>query len=160
MTYVKQVSSSQLCPPNLLCVTSTIQKASFFLNNFAPPRLRRHIAILGLLHKRVLGLAHHSFDDLFPLMADTDEGYICPGRHDKQLQCLDSERYRPCLYRRSIFGMVHIYNRLPQAIVDCDNVKDFQKALQELVMERAKAGCDDWTKTFSPRENLATHPLA
>jgi hypothetical protein len=34
--------------------------------NFAPPRLRRNIGILGLLHKRVLGLCHPSFDRLLP----------------------------------------------------------------------------------------------
>ena len=34
--------------------------------NFAPPSLRRHIGILGLLQKRVLGLCHPSFDILLP----------------------------------------------------------------------------------------------
>ena len=39
---------------------------AFLEFNFAPPKLRRNIGILGLLHKRVLGLCHPSFDRLIP----------------------------------------------------------------------------------------------
>ena len=34
--------------------------------NFAPPQIRRNIGILGLLHKRVLGKCHSSYDTLLP----------------------------------------------------------------------------------------------
>ena len=33
-------------------------EAAFIEHNFAPPRLRRNIGMLGFLHKRVLGLSH------------------------------------------------------------------------------------------------------
>ena len=37
---------------------------AFLEFNFAPPSLRRNIAVLGLLHKRVLGKCHLSFERL------------------------------------------------------------------------------------------------
>ena len=39
---------------------------AFMHFSFAPPSLRRDIAVQGLLHKRVIGLAHPSFSELFP----------------------------------------------------------------------------------------------
>ena len=41
---------------------------AFLEHNFAPPVLRRDIAVLGLLHKRVIGSSHPSFADLFSLI--------------------------------------------------------------------------------------------
>ena len=41
-------------------------ECAFLELNFAPPSLRRRIAILGLMHKRVLGKCHPSFDFLLP----------------------------------------------------------------------------------------------
>ena len=40
------------------------EQDAFLDFNFAPTILRRNIAVLGLLHKRVLGLCHRSFEDL------------------------------------------------------------------------------------------------
>ena len=39
---------------------------AFLEFNFAPPSLRRNIGALGLLHKRVLGKAHPTFEKLIP----------------------------------------------------------------------------------------------
>ena len=39
---------------------------AFLECNFAPPKLRRNIAMLGMLHKRVLGKCHPSFACLLP----------------------------------------------------------------------------------------------
>ena len=55
--------------------------------NFAPTVLRRTIGILGLLHKRVLGQCHRSFDKLLPWYTqrfDTNRGF----GHNKQLSPL------------------------------------------------------------------------
>jgi hypothetical protein len=38
----------------------------FEKDNFAPPKFRRNIGMLGLLHKRVLGSCHSSFECLLP----------------------------------------------------------------------------------------------
>ena len=38
--------------------------------------------------------------------------------------------------------------------------REFQEALQELLKERAVAGCDDWKFTFSPSRGTLEPPLA
>ena len=48
--------------------------------NFALSVLRRDIDILGLLHKRILGLAHPRFEELFPFVEITDSS------HNKQIE--------------------------------------------------------------------------
>ena len=48
-----------------------LDEATAFMEfNFAPPTLRRDIGLLGLLHKRVLGLAHPAYEQLFPFMQE------------------------------------------------------------------------------------------
>ena len=53
---------------------------AFLQHNFAPLCARRDIAMLAVLHKRVLGLGHAGFAQLFPF-----EDIIPHGRHNKQL---------------------------------------------------------------------------
>ena len=57
---IDQVQTSFL---NKLEVT---ERQAFLNFNFAPIKLRRNVAILGLLHKRVLGLCHKSFEKFLP----------------------------------------------------------------------------------------------
>ena len=81
-----------------------ISEACAFLEyNFAPTELRRNIAILGMLHKRVIGKCHPSFDRLLPWREDhisTPRGF----GHNKQLygHWLEATHHR-ALYVKSIF---------------------------------------------------------
>ena len=94
------------------------QSQAFLDFNFAPPSLRRNIGLLGLLHKRVLGKCHPSFELLLPWHSER----FPEGRghgHNKQLYghwceitCHDA------LYARSIFSVCDVYNNLPQHVVD------------------------------------------
>ena len=92
-----------------------VTTAQAFLDyNFAPTELRRNIAILGLLHKRVLGLCHPSFERLlawYTQRFETGRGF----GHNKQLygQWLESTQ-QTALFNKSVFCMVDIYNNLPQ----------------------------------------------
>ena len=52
--------------------------------NFAPPKIRRNIAVLGLLQKRVLGKCHPSSDRLMPWYSDCLSDDDRPG-HDKPI---------------------------------------------------------------------------
>ena len=103
-----------------------VTTAQTFLNyNFAPTELRRNIAILGLLHKRVLGLCHPSFERLLPWYTqrfETGRGF----GHNKQLygQWLESTQ-QTALFNKSVFCMVDIYNNLPQYVVDGFYFSDF-----------------------------------
>ena len=119
--------------------------------NFAPTVLRRTIGILGLLHKRVLGQCHRSFDKLLPWYTerfDTNRGF----GHNKQLygHWLEAGEH-PALFFRSIFGMVDIYNNLPQSVVDAKSVCSFQSRLTHMAKERCEQNVPLWEFSFCSR---------
>ena len=103
--------------------------------NLAPLNSRRDIAMLGVLHKVVLGVAPAPFQTLFK-RSECD--LRCHGfrngisYHNKQLQD-DVGRNTPIMLKRSLFGLVHVYNRLPQNVVDAGNVHTFQRKLQCII---------------------------
>ena len=118
----------------------------------APLAVRRDIAMLGVIHRSVLGRGPDHFNKFFVL------GPSVVSKHRRQL--LDPRReLRHPLIKRSILGLVAIYNLLPDSIVEAKTVSAFQSGLQHLCTERAKAGCEDWHNTLSPREPIDTHPL-
>ena len=80
------------------------EATGFLKFNFAPPALRRNIAALGMIHKKVLGKCHPSFDSLLPSKACAEEG-----RHSKQLygHWLEVKEHR-ALFNRSILRMIDI----------------------------------------------------
>ena len=120
-------------------------EATAFLNfNFAPPALRRNIAMLGMIHKKVLGKCHPSFDKLLP-----SKSYITEDRNSKQIYAhwLEIKEHR-ALFNRSIFGMVDLYNNLSQAVVDSSSVSLFQSRLTEVARERCKRNASEWHLSF------------
>ena len=119
--------------------------------NFAPPKLRRNIGILGLLHKRVIGEAHPIFSRLLPFHAEVF-GSLRPGEHNKQVYGhLFEVNYQLQLHLRSIFAMVYVYNRLPQYVVDCPIVTMFQKFLSRIARQKCAIGDPGWKDQFSCR---------
>ena len=137
------------CQRNFLKKLDMNEEAAFLDFNFAPPSLRRDIGILGMLHKRVLGLAHPIFDRLLPFHCESHG--TSTGSHTKQLygHILQAD-FQLHLHNRSIFGMVHIYNRLPQEIIDSETVALFQSKLTKL----ARSSCKEelaWQAMFSCR---------
>ena len=62
--------------------------------------------------------------------------------------------------RRSALGLIHVYNLLPQQLVDRKSLCAFQKGLQQLVLDRGKRGAANWEVTLSPRLcPMSPHPL-
>ena len=61
--------------------------------------------------------------------------------------------------RRSILGLIWVYNHLPGTAVAANCVSSFQRNLQALVKERALNGCHDWMVSRSPRIPVNEHPL-
>ena len=57
-------------------------KQTFTEFHFAPPVFRRNIGILGLLHKRVLGLNHPIFQRLLPFHVEVFDS-LPAGGHNK-----------------------------------------------------------------------------
>ena len=133
------------------------------LMNFglAPLRLRRDIAMLGVIHRSVLGKGPPQFQELFQradASAPTRATRQSAQRHNKQLVDVRDGRFLEVL-RRSAFGLIAIYNMLPQTIVDEETVCGFQRCLQELAKQEVAAGNDAWSNLFSPRIALYRHPL-
>ena len=79
-------------------------------------------------------------------------------RHARQLEEVRGAHFLE-IERRSALGLVGVYNFLPEDAVLASSGSMFQSGLQLLVKERAKAGCADWSETYSPRIALFKHPL-
>ena len=129
--------------------------------NLAPLASRRDIAMLGLVHRAALGKGPEHFKSFFKPAAEKRRSYLtrkAARTHERQLEDPRKGSF-PELLRRSAFGLVAVYNLLPSSVVQETSVKDFQSKLQNLLKERATAGCDDWQRTFSPRVHLWRHPL-
>ena len=123
---------------------------AFLEYNFAPPTLRRDIGLLGLIHKRVLGLAHPLFEELLPW--SPHPAHVGP---DRQLNDFASEcKFRRMLLQRSLFGLVGIYNLLPQYVVNCETVSLFQKELTRIARKSCEDGSDSWTNMFACRVQI------
>ena len=53
-----------------------------------------------------------------------------------------------------MFGLVRVYNFLPQAVVDSASVTTFQTALTKLARDACEKGQENWTTLLSPRRVL------
>ena len=124
--------------------------------NLAPLSTRRDIALLGVIHRAVLCEGPTHFQGLFRISPANRIGLR--RRHSRHL--IDTHSGRPLdMYNRSIFGLVRVYNLLPEYLVNLNTVKDFQSGLQGIVKERALRNCNDWELTLSPRVPCHSHPL-
>ena len=119
-------------------------REAFLEHNFMPCILRRNIAILGLLHKRVIGQCHSSFEQLLPWYShkfDVPRGI----GHNKQLYAHWLEvTQHPAFFSRSIFSMVDFYNNLPQYVVDSESASRFQTFLTEIAGNRSREDAPFW----------------
>ena len=124
--------------------------------NLAPLSTRRDIAMLGLIHRTVLGKGPSHFRRHFWLAGPTETA----GRRNHCRHLMDPRmEIRGNLIGRSALGLAAVYNMLPEVIVMSEDVPSFQARLQRLVKGRANDGCDDWQSTLSPRLPLTSHPL-
>ena len=134
---------------NFLKQLNLTAKEAFLNFNFAPSILRRNIAILGLIHKRVLGLCHPTFEELLPWYGqkvNIPRGF----GHNKQLYDHRMEvTHQRSLFDKSIFGMIGFYNNLSQDLVDLPDVKSFQSALTNIAKDRCERRDSDWHLSFN-----------
>ena len=121
--------------------------------NLAPLETRRDIAVLGLIHRSVLGGGPRHFANMFlPSPPSASQ------KHDKQLLTHRSPRHLQIL-SRSALGLVDVYNLLPAQVVGQKSVASMQHELQALLNFRVRNGDSYWHHTFSPRVPLHEHPL-
>ena len=117
---------------------------AFVEYNLAPPSLRRAVALLGFLHKRVLGHCHPTLIQAFPFDPDLRWTY-----HAMTLVShFDEVRHFRHVYDNSIWQYVLIYNRLTPELVNTQSVSPFQSKLTHLARIRAQQGDESWREAF------------
>ena len=123
-------------------------------------RSRRDMALLGLIHRTVLGLGPNQFQRFFRLDENrrNPEGRESERRHSLQLITHRTGKYLKLL-GDSILGLVDVYNLLPAYVVAAGDVSNFQKRLQGNMVDAARRGLLNWQELYSPRLAMYMHPL-
>ena len=165
------LSTVEFCTPAVYhCTTSALEdldkvqkrflkevgltaEAALCKYNLAPLQTRRNIAMLGVIHRTVLGHGPPQFRNWFFEAARRPPKYNTRRQdrlHTKQFYDWLADRDTELL-RRSALGLVRVYNELPQKAVDTKSVKDFQHWLQEYVKKEALKGTEDWENLLNLR---------
>ena len=134
-------------------------ESAMFEFNLAPLACRRDMAMLGIVHRCVLGKGPAHFNEFFKL--DTARAAMTRNgsrRHGRQLVDIRNRQFLE-IERRSILGLIWVYNHLPATVVAANTVSLFQHNLQLLLKERLSNGYTDWRITLSPRIPVYRHPL-
>ena len=120
--------------------------------NLAPLNSRRDIAMLGLIHRAALRQGPQHFREWFvpaPPAPTTLVTRRSTRAHRWQLHDLvDSDHTE--LLKRSVFGLIRVYNELEQNIVDTRSVKEFQHNLQNKLKQLAENNTEGWELTYDP----------
>ena len=122
--------------------------------NLAPLPTRRDIAMLGVIHRTVLGQGPPQFSNWFFAAAQRTPRFNTRRQkrlHSRQLYDWLADRDTELL-RRSALGLVRVYNELPQEAVNTRFVKDLQHWLQEYVKTEALKGTTDWPNLLNLRK--------
>ena len=152
---------------SVLAAVGMNELEALLVANLAPLNVRRDVALLGVIHRTVLGRGPLHFRQFIQREYDNEGNR---GKHRLQIREYrdgDVSDYvfpgsRPADYiQHSMLGLTAVYNRLPASVVEsCACVSSFQSTLQELVKTRALCHqSSDWKWTFSPRIPLHRHPL-
>ena len=126
--------------------------------NLAPLNLRRDIAMLGLIRRTVIGQGPQHFRQFFYAASRPNRRSERHIRHSRQLHEYRNGNYL-AMVGRSALGAISVYNLLPQGIVDADNVKGFQRSLQDFAKHMAAQHFPAWQHLYSIRYLMHTHPL-
>ena len=150
-THLRDIDSVQ---DSFIHALGLSEKSAFLDFKLPPLCLRRDIAVLGLLHKIVLGFAHPMFVEMFPMRAQVhihahDTRYE-RRRHGKQF-VEHSDGGQSGYFSRSVFAACRVYNFLPAYAVQTDSVKAFQKLLTRDARFACQTGRPDWPKMYSCR---------
>ena len=55
----------------------------------------------------------------------------------------------PVIFRRSVFALVRVYNKLPPDVVAALSVSSFQRKLQAMLKTSAESDVVDWHELFN-----------
>jgi len=129
-------------------------ETAFLDHNLMPLNTRRDIAMLGFLHNCARASAHTSLCGLFPLApaGPTHHHATRLQTHRHSYQLVDRCQGRQSeMLARSVFGLVRVYNLLPQSLVDEQDVSRFQKMLTKTVRAECEIKAPRWIYIYSVR---------
>ena len=100
----------------------------------APLNARRDVAILGIIHRTVIGKGPPHFRRFFApaRTSNNPDGRLATNSHDRQLQTYRTGQFLDVAVH-SILGALDVYNILPTYVFSADNVKDSQNHLQQIL---------------------------
>ena len=127
--------------------------------NLAPLACRRDIAMLGVIHRCVLGKGPSHFQDFFK-RASAKASITRRGarRHERDLIDIRNTDVLE-IECRSILGLIWVCSHLPGTAAAANCVSSFQCNLQTLVKQRQLDGCHDWMVIISQLLQVHEHPL-
>ena len=135
---------------HFLNVVGVSLKNALLRFNLAPLSSRRHISLLGLIHKCQLGIAPTCLSR-FPQKARSTlhnfNSNFCPV-HDHQVACYVTPAC-PVIFRRSVFVLVRVYNKLPPDVVATLSVSTFQRRLQVMLKISTENDVGGWHELFN-----------
>ena len=121
--------------------------------HLAPLHTRRCIAVLGLIHRTVLGKGPPQFREWFILQPASyysakRSTRAASSMHDRQIfDPLDGSH--STLLARSMAGMIRVYNDLPPDAVHAASVKLFQRYIQGMLKVKLASGDTSWSACLS-----------
>ena len=119
--------------------------------NLAPLSSRRDMAMLGLIHRSVLGHGPSQFRSFFQPAGRPSHSHLtryqARPRHGKQLADPIDGSHTDYL-KRSIFGLIGVYNDLPERVVICADVRSFQACLQRDLRTLAVQRSPGWELAY------------
>lgn len=123
----------------------------------APLQARRDMAMLGMLHRIVHGIAPLELSGLFVPVARRNEGMgtrTREARHIWQLQEFVTAGGHTEVYRRSAFGLVTVWNMVPSELAAAKSTKTLQRHLQQGLGRYMESGELNWTAFFSDAKRM------
>ena len=103
-----------------------------------------------------MGKTHPVFQKMLSFRFDVF-GERRANEYNKQLYDHCQEiNFQHAMFNRSIFGMVDVYNNLPQEIVDHTTVSGFQKCLTLTARRSCQEGDENWSSQFTCRYIVLT----
>ena len=116
----------------------------------APLSCRRDIAMMGLIHRTILGKGPAQFRQYIHTMDAPQFPRSLRAsalRHNRQLHDpMDGTQSNSL--RRSLLSLIYAYNLLPQRVVDSKTVSAFQRQLQSATLRACQDGILDWKYLF------------
>jgi hypothetical protein len=148
----------------VLEAASVQESEALLFMNLAPLSMRRDIAMLGVIHRAVIG---HGPDHFRKYFKKDNSATACHRLGITEYKDGDVTDFMhpssggPAEYiQRSVLGLCSIYNMLPARIVEsCPTVSSFQGKLQDLAKECCSHELPNWQCLFSTRHALHCHPI-